>query len=67
LQVIRFALVFSGEAKIAQFDIVVLVEEDILQLQVAVDTRFAVYVGDGTNELGKDFLDGLNGKGAVLA
>jgi hypothetical protein len=67
LQVIRFALVFSGEAKIAQFDIVVLVEEDILQLQVAVDTRFAVYVGDGTNQLGKDLLDGLNGKGAVLA
>jgi hypothetical protein len=67
LQIIRFALVFSGEAKIAQFDIVVLVEEDILQLQVAVDTRFAVYVGDGTNKLGKDLLDGLNGKGAVLA
>ena len=39
LQVTRSALVLAGEAKVDQFDIAVLVEQDVLEFKIAVNAR----------------------------
>jgi hypothetical protein len=43
----------------------VLVEQDVLELEVAVDARLAVDIGDGADELGEDALDAVGVEGAV--
>jgi hypothetical protein len=43
----------------------VLVEQDVLELEVAVDARLAVDIGDGADELGEDALDTVGVEGAV--
>jgi len=41
----------SGQAKVADLDMEVVVEEDIAQLQVTVDDTLAVHVGDSLQQL----------------
>jgi hypothetical protein len=43
----------------------VLVEQDVFELEVAVDARLAVDIGDGADELGEDALDAVGVEGAV--
>lgn len=54
---VRLPLVFSCKPEIHQLDILVLVEEDILELQVAMDAVLEMDIGDCTDQLGKDLLD----------
>lgn len=49
--------IFTSESEIHQFDVFVLVEEDVLELQVTVDARVFVNIGDGTDKLGENLLD----------
>jgi hypothetical protein len=44
----------------------VFVEQDVLELQVAVDARLVVDIQDGANELGEDALDLGGLEGALL-
>lgn len=48
--------IFTSESEIHQFDVFVLVE-DVLELQVTVDARVFVNIGDGTDKLGENLLD----------
>lgn len=57
LQVAGRALVLAREAKVDQLDVAVLVEQDVLQFQVAVDTRFRMDVRDGADQLCEDLLN----------
>lgn len=63
LQVVALALVLAGEAKVDELYVFVLVEQDVLELEVAVHAGLAVDVRDGADELGEDALDlgGLEG------
>jgi hypothetical protein len=49
LQVVGLALVFSREAEVDQLDVAVLVEQDVLEFQVAVDAGLVVDVCDGAD------------------
>ncbi|KAL5379126.1 hypothetical protein PMIN02_011039 [Paraphaeosphaeria minitans] len=40
-----------------ELDVLVLVEQDVLELEIAVDARLVVHVRDGADELGEDLLD----------
>jgi len=44
----------------------VLVEEDIFEFQIAVDTRLLMYICDGADELGKNLLDFVHRQRAVF-
>jgi hypothetical protein len=56
LQVVGLALVFSREAEVNQLDVLVLVQQDVLEFQVSVDTGLVVDVCDGADELCEDAL-----------
>lgn len=60
------ALIFPCEPKVDQFDVFVLVEEDILQFEIAVNAGLVMNVADRTNKLCKDLLDFLDGEWTVL-
>jgi hypothetical protein len=66
LQVVGLALVFSREAEVDQLDVAVLVEQDVLEFQVAVDAGLVVDVCNGADELGEDALDLGRFEGAVV-
>ena len=65
LQIARLAFVFPRKPKIAQLDVFLLVEQDVLQLEVSMNTGLAMDVGDGANELCEDPLDLFNGQRAM--
>lgn len=48
------ALELARKAKVAKLDIAALVEENVFELEIAVNDALAVYVGDGEAELAKD-------------
>jgi hypothetical protein len=66
LQMVGSALVFSCEPKIDQLDIFVLVEENVLQLEIAVDAWLVVNVADRTDKLCKYLLDFVDREGTVF-
>lgn len=57
--------VLSGEAKIDELHVLVLIKKDILQLEIAMDARLFVYVGHSSDKLSKDLLDLRSGKGSM--
>ncbi len=63
---VRLALIFTREAKVDELDVLVLVEEDVFELEVAVHAVLLVNVGHGADELGEDLLDLVDGKGAMI-
>jgi len=66
LQVVGLALVFAREAKVAELDVLVFVEQDVFELEVAVDAGLRVDVAYGADELGEGFLDLVDGELAML-
>jgi hypothetical protein len=44
----------------------VFVEQDVLQLEVTMDTGFAVNIGNGSDKLGKNPLDFADGEGTMV-
>jgi uncharacterized membrane protein YccF (DUF307 family) len=63
LQIVGLPFVLARETKIDQLYIPMLVQQNVLELQVAVDARLVVDIGDGADELGEDALnfEGLDG------
>ena len=51
------ALVLSGEAKVDELDIFVLVEEDVFEFEVAVNAVLQVDIGYSADKLSEDSLD----------
>jgi hypothetical protein len=49
LQVVRLSLVLPREPKIDQLDILVFIEEDVLEFEIAVDAGLAVDEGYGAD------------------
>lgn len=66
LQVVRLALVLAREPKVQQLHVLVLVEEYVFELEVAVHAGLQVDVGDGAHELGEGLLDFVDGELAVF-
>jgi hypothetical protein len=59
----RLAILLSREAEVNQFNVAVLVEQVVLQFQVAVDAGLVMDVYDGADE---DALDHGRFEGAVI-
>lgn len=60
LQVVGFALVLASKPKVYQLDILIFVQEDILELQIAVDAGLLVDVRNGPDELSERLLNLVN-------
>jgi hypothetical protein len=67
LEIVCFAFIFPRETKVAQLDILVFVEEDVLQLQISMNAGLAVDICDGADELSEDLLYGIHRKWSILA
>jgi hypothetical protein len=64
--VVRPSLVLSCETEVDQFDVFVFVEEDVLKLEVSMDTGLIVNIANCADELCKDLLYFRNGEWTVL-
>lgn len=49
LQVVGLALILAGKAEVDELDVLVLVKEDIFELEIAMDARLLVDIGDGSD------------------
>lgn len=66
MEVVSLSLILAREAEITQLDVLMLVEQDVFELEIAVDTRLLVDIANGTDQLGKGLLDLLDGETAML-
>mgnify|MGYP007135343178 CR=1 FL=1 len=66
LQIVRLTLVLPRKPKVTQLDIFVLIQQNILQLQIAMHALLLVDVADCPNELGECFLYFFDRQSSVL-
>jgi hypothetical protein len=63
---IRFAFILAREAKVAQLDVLVLIQQYIFELQVAMDAGLLMHIRHSADQLGKGPLHLVHRESAML-